>query len=73
MAEAAEEAEAPAERGPYATVGPGWHTFDRHRYLAIFAHEFGIRPWEIGLLDVEDFEALIDAAEEMIERPLGGG
>ena len=29
--------------GPYATVGPGWHTFDRHRYLAIFAREFHIR------------------------------
>ena len=25
-----------------------------------------IRPWEIGLLEIADFEALIDAAEEMI-------
>ena len=67
MADAAKEAEGEAGRGgPYATVGPGWHTFDRHRYLAIFAKEFGIRPWEIVLLDVADFEALIDAAEEMM-------
>ena len=26
--------------GPYRAVGPGWHTFDRHRYVAIFAREF---------------------------------
>lgn len=31
----------------------------------MFAREFGIRPWEIGLLDVADFEALIDVAEEL--------
>ena len=63
---AAKKAQAGEDPTNRRTVGPGWHTWDRHRYLAIFAREFGIRPWEIGLLDVEDFEALIDAAEEMI-------
>lgn len=32
----------------------------------MFAVHFGIRPWEIGLLSVEDFEALINFAEEHI-------
>jgi hypothetical protein len=32
----------------------------------VFAQHFGIRPWETGLLSVEDFEALIDFAEEHI-------
>ena len=44
--------------------GPGWHGYDAHRYVGIFAERLQIRPWEIGLLDVGDFEALIDYLEE---------
>jgi hypothetical protein len=32
-----------------------------------------VRPWEIGYLDVADFEALIDAAEDMMQGGGGGG
>ena len=39
-------------RGPYRRPGPGWHTFDRDRYIGVFAERLGIRPWEIGLLSV---------------------
>jgi hypothetical protein len=41
--------------------------------MAFFAKEFHIRPWEIGLLDVEEFEVLIDAAEDMMQGGGGGG
>jgi hypothetical protein len=30
----------------------------------VFAERLGIRPWEIGLLDVADFEVLLDYIEE---------
>jgi hypothetical protein len=30
----------------------------------VFAERLHIRPWEIGLLDVGDFEALIDYLED---------
>lgn len=55
--------------GPYRRRGgEGWLTSDRARYLVVFAKEFGIRPWEIEKLDVEDFETLIDYAEEHLIR-----
>jgi len=30
----------------------------------VFAERLGIRPWEIGLLSVDDFEALLDYVED---------
>jgi hypothetical protein len=30
----------------------------------VFAERLGIRPWEIGLIDVADFETLLDYIEE---------
>jgi len=54
-------------RKPYVSrVGPGWFSYDRQRYAGVFAQHLGIRPWEIGLLEIEDLEALIDFVEEHI-------
>ena len=44
--------------------GPGWHGYDRDRYVGLFCERLHIRPWEIERLDVQDFEALIDYLEE---------
>ena len=47
-----------------ADPGPGWHGHDARRYAGAFAEIFGIRPWEVGLLSVDEFDALIDYLEE---------
>lgn len=32
--------------------------------MGAFLTEYGIKPWEIGLLDVAEFDGLIDYLEE---------
>lgn len=37
-----------------------------HHYIANFAHLFGIRPWEMDLLTVEQFEALAHVVDDYL-------
>src|SRR5215510_5252650 len=46
-----------------AIAGLIWVVWRRNGREVDFA-EIGIRPWEIGLLDVAEFEALLDYLEE---------
>jgi hypothetical protein len=37
--------------------------------LGLFAHYLGIRPWEVELLTVSEFEALADFIDEANKDP----
>ena len=45
-------------------LGPGWHTWDRHKYLGAFAEIFGYTPAQIEELSTPDFDALMNYLHE---------